>query len=192
MTMMLVPSLSRALLRTCAPLSHTLRRSFAAAASKEQLQPFEPSKWFPDITDATFRSQLTKIREIENDVLESVNQKEEFIDWAQWKKEIYYPGLVDDLKTLYDATPIPNVEEETKAMDKKIDEIFEPIVQELTVLAKESESQIADLEKRIEDLSFLRDNLAEIPIDEFLEKYPAIQKSIEEDVINNKWFVNDN
>ncbi|PXF48543.1 ATP synthase subunit d, mitochondrial [Gracilariopsis chorda] len=189
---MIVSSVLRGVLRSRAPILHTARRSYAAATTKEnEIQSFDPSQWFPQFSDTAVRSELSKIRDIESELMQALDVKEVPIDWEQWNIQIKYPGLVDELKSLYEATPVPDIAETKKAIDDEIEAVFQPIIEEFSKMAKEAEAETAELEKRCEEITYLRDNIANLTVDEFLDKYPAVKKSIEDDIANNRWFVRD-
>lgn len=189
---MIVSSVARGVLGARAPFLHIARRSFAAAAATEnEIQSFDPNQWFPQFSDSAVRSELSKIRDIESELMQALEVKEIPIDWDHWNTQIKYPGLVDELKSLYENTPVPDVTETRKAIDEQIDSVFQPIIDGFSKMAKEAEEETARLEKRCEEVTYLRDNLTELTVDEFLDKYPAVKKSIEDDIANNRWFVRD-
>ncbi|KAI0565568.1 ATP synthase D chain (ATP5H) [Gracilaria domingensis] len=183
--------LARAVLRARAPIAHNFRRSLAAAASDAEIQQLDPSKFFQEFSDSSVRTALSKMRDIEAELLQAIDVKDTPIEWDQWKAEISYPGLVDELKAAYDASPVPDVEDARRKADEEIQATFKPIIDEFTALAKESEAETAELEKECEELTFLKDNFADMTVDEFLDRYPTVKKSIEEDIANNKWFTRD-
>lgn len=170
-------------------------RAFASAAANKStgdLERFEPGEWFQDFSDPQIRSQLNKLREIENDVISTVSPKmEASLDWSEWESEIKYPGLVKELKAIHDKVPIPDVEAEKAQLAKKLDDIFTPIMAEFAQLAKDAEAETLELEKRASEITYLRDNLNKLTVDEFLEKYPSVKASIEDDIANNRWFINE-
>lgn len=170
-------------------------RAFASAAadkSTEELARFEPGEWFQDFSDPQIRSQLNKLRDLENDIISTVSPKmDTSLDWSEWESEIKYPGLVKELKAIHDKVPIPDVDEEKAQLSKKLDDIFNPIMAEFAQLAKEAEAETLQLEERANEVTYLRDNLNKLSVDEFLEKYPSVKASIEDDIANNRWFVNE-
>lgn len=157
----------------------------------EGLQPLEPTEWFPEFTDPAIRSQLLKLREIESELIAKVSTKGEPMDWAHWEKTVKSPGLVQELKKIHETTPIPDVEAEKAILTKNIDEVFDPIIAEFTQLAKDAEEETAKLEARAADVKYLRDNIRELTVEQFLEKYPKVKASIADDIANNRWFIRD-
>lgn len=161
----------------------------AAPKSIEDLKRFEPNKWFPEFKDPSIRNELNKIREMESDLITTVTTEVTPVDWEYWRSEIKHPGLVDDLKAIYDASPIPDVEAERARLQKSIEAAFNPILAELNQLSKDSEAETMALEKRAEEITYLRDNIKDLTVDEFLAKYPTVKASIEDDIANNRWYL---
>lgn len=154
----------------------------------EELPRFEPSEWFKSFDEAAIRSHLAKLRDIENDLLSSMSTKEEPLDWDHWNSVIKYPGLVDELKKIHESLPIPDVEEEKKRLVAATEATFAPMIAEFEKLAIEGEAETVELEKRAAEVTYLRDNVGELTVEEFLEKYPGVKASIEDDIANNRWF----
>lgn len=157
----------------------------------EDLPRLDPAKLFTEVDDTSIRTQLAKLREIENDLASQVALKQEPMDWAHWQSNIQFPGLVDELKKIHESIPVPNIEEEKRRIAKETEETFNPIIEEFAKLAKEAEEEMMTLEKRADDVTYLRDNIRELTVDEFLDKYPTVKASIEEDIANNRWLVTD-
>lgn len=168
-----------------------LSATAVSGSDNSSIEQFDPSKWFPEVKDLSIRAELNKIREHESEILSLLDQQSDPIDWDKWAQEISYPGLIDEMKKAYDAIPIPNFEEQAKESEAQIEQTFEPIIKKFEQIAKEKEEEIANLEKRIDETTFLRDNIENLTIDEFLEKYPTVKESIEKDIRENKWFVSD-
>ncbi|CAN8066469.1 unnamed protein product [Agarophyton chilense] len=182
--------LARGALRARPCITHNVRRSLAAAVTSEnEMEQFDPTKLFQEFSDSSVRSELSKIRDVEAELLQAISVKDAPIEWEQWKKEINYPGLVDELKSAYEAVPAPDVEDARKKADEQVTATFKPIIEELSALAQEAEAEAEELEKQCEEIAFLKDNFSEMPIDDFLEKFPTVKKSLEDDISNNKWFL---
>lgn len=168
------------------------RRGMAAVAEHIPDQSIDsPTELLKDFDDPGIRSELNQIHEAENELLQAVSVKADPIDWSHWNDQIKYPGLVDDMKEAFDAYPVPDMEEEKKKMIEKIDVVFKPIIDSFSSAIEASEAETKVLEERVEELKFLRDNLDELPLEEYLKRYPGIKKSLEEQIANNKWFLND-
>lgn len=155
----------------------------------EDLPRLNPAEFFKGLDDNAVRVQLSKLREIENELVSQMSTKEEPLDWAHWQSDVHFPGLVDELKEIHENIPVPNVEEEKKRLAMETEETFGPIIKEFTRLAEEAEEEMVALEKRAADVTYLRDNVRDLTVDEFLEKYPTVKASIEDDIANNRWFV---
>lgn len=155
----------------------------------DEYERFDPSKWLTDETAPQVRAELARIRQAEDEAIDAVTGEVPDIDWAMWKETIVYPGLVDELKAAYESVPVPDFETERERMHAEVNAAFEPLLAKLAKHAKEAEESSKMYKSRLEEISHLEKNLAEMPIDDFLEKYPAVRKTIEEDVKNNKWFV---
>lgn len=173
-------------LRTSATLS---AKKSDAPSDLASLKRFEPSEWFPEFTNPAIRGELNKLRDLEAELIATVDVKVAPIDWDAWEKQIRHPTLLKELKEIYATMPLPDVEAETAAMHAKIEETFKPIMSNLAEMAKKTEKEVEELEKRLGEVTFLEDNLKEMPIDEFLDRYPSVKKSIANDIENNKWFV---
>eukprot|EP00177_Eucheuma_denticulatum_P006356 GFKZ01011587.1.p1 GENE.GFKZ01011587.1~~GFKZ01011587.1.p1 ORF type:complete len:197 (+),score=46.12 GFKZ01011587.1:97-687(+) len=154
----------------------------------EEIPRFEPSEWFKSFDEAAIRGHLAKLRDIENELVSSMAAQEESIDWDHWKSVIKYPGLVDELKQIHESMPVPDAEEEKKRLAEAAEATFAPIIAEFEKLAMEGEAETVELEKRAAEVTYLRDNLGELTVEEFLEKYPGVKASIEDDIANNRWF----
>lgn len=143
---------------------------------------------FADHIDAAGRAELGKIRDIEDELVATVSTEHEPIDWEQWSKEIKHPGIVDELKVMHDGTPQMDTETERKRMQKVVEDTFNPMLDELSKLAAESEAEAKEYEQKAGEMDYLHDNISSMSIDEFLEKYPTVKESIEKDIENGKWF----
>lgn len=161
----------------------------AKATRMEDFKPLEPAEWFPEFEDAGVRTQLLKLREMENDLMATVSMNSEPVDWAHWEKTIKSPGLVQELKEIHENLAIPDIAAEKEKLAKNVKEVFDPIIAEFTKLAKESEDETAKLEARAAEVTYLRDNIRDLTVEEFLEKYPTVKASIEDDIANNRWFL---
>lgn len=150
---------------------------------------FDPSKWLSGEGAPQVRAELARIRQAEDEAIEAVTHEVPDIDWGSWQKEIAYPGLVDDLKAAHDSVPMPNFESERQRLQAEVNATFEPLLAKLKQHALDAEANAKAYKQRLEEISTLHDGVATMPIDEFLEKYPAVKKSIEDDVKSNKWFV---
>lgn len=187
----MLASFSRHLVRGPHGANRILIRSLAGAAESTDIKRFQPQEWFASFEDPIVRAELNKIREVENDLLQTVSAKTVPIDWSYWAEEIKYPGIVDELKEMHESTPVPDIESEQAKAEEQIESIFNPIIEEFSKLASEAEAETKELEKRAEEVAYLRENIKELSVDEFLEKYPTVKKSIEDDLANNRWFVRD-
>jgi ATP synthase D chain, mitochondrial (ATP5H) len=150
---------------------------------------FKPSEYFGDSTDKNVRAELQRIKVLEEEAIAAVTQEVPDIDWDYWRSQIRYPGLVDELKAAHDALPVPDVEKERERLMKAVEDVFNPLLAKIKQLALEAEESGKDLEKRLDEVNYLRDGMMDITIDEFLEKYPAVKKSIAKDVEMNRWLV---
>lgn len=144
---------------------------------------------FSDLLDPAGRAEIGKIRDIEDEMLNTVSAESEPIDWAAWKKEIQHPTIVDELKVMHDETPVVTGEAEKTRMQKVVEETFNPMLAELEKLTAEAEAEAAEYEKRAEEVAYLHDNINSLTVDEFLEKYPTVKQSIEKDIQEGKWFL---
>lgn len=164
-------------------------RALSAAAQMSEVQRLDPSTWFSDFDAASVRAELNQLREVENEIFQIINTKVVPVDWEYWAQEIKHPGIVSELKELHDNTPIPNIAEATAKSQQEIEDVFNPIIEEFQKITEAAREETAQLEEETRQYTFLRDNIGELPIDEFLAKYPSVTKSIEEDISNNKWFI---
>lgn len=180
------PSLVRAL---SADVSTALTAPPKKDVSVDEYERFDPSKWLSSESAPQVRAELARIRQAEDETIDAVTGEVPDIDWAMWQKTIAYPGLVDELKAAYESVPVPNFEAERERMHAEVNAAFEPLLAKLKKHATDAEANSKLYTKRLEEISHLESNVAEMPIDDFLEKYPAVRKSIEDDVKNNKWFV---
>lgn len=192
-TSIMFSSLVRSLVRrrsAVAPIASPLRQ-FSALSTTDALSPkVEDRESILEVfDDPSVRAELNKLREIESDLKNTLDAETAPIDWEHWAKQITYPHLVDEIKEIYESTPDPDIEHHMEIAKKKVNEIFDPMIAEYEALAKESESGTAELEKKLEEVTFLKNNFRNLSVEEFLEKYPAFRKSIEEDIKNNRWFV---
>lgn len=147
-----------------------------------------PTDMFADVADSAARVELSKIRDLEDEMVSSVSAEVEPIEWDQWRKDIRYPGLVDELKVLHDATPVPDVEAEKQRLQKIVEDTFNPMLVDLQQMAQDAEVEAQEFEKQADEMNYLHDNLREMSVDEFLEKYPSVKESIEKDIEGNRWF----
>lgn len=178
---------------TIVPISSPLRR-FCVAGSTDALSPNVDDREaiLKDFDEPAIRSELNKLREVENDIKSALDSRTTPIDWDSWRKEIAYPDFVDEVKEIYDSVPPLDVEEHKEKARKKVDEVFDPIISQYEALSKEAEAETIELEKKMDEVTFLRDNIQNLSVEEFLEKYPAVRKSLEDDIKNNRWFVDSN
>jgi ATP synthase D chain, mitochondrial (ATP5H) len=160
-----------------------------AAVAPEDYVRLNPADYFSDFEDSSVLAELGRLRAIEDEAIAVITQEVAPIDWDEWKKEIRYPGLVDELKAVHDAVPMPDVEKERERLVAVVRSAFEPVLATLKKLALDAEESSAHMQKRLEEVNYLHDNVAEIPIDEFLEKYPKVKEQIEDDIKNSRWFV---
>jgi len=159
--------------------------------SVSEFKRVNAAELFSEYIDPSARAELSKIRELEDEILSTASMEVPDIDWATWKAEINHPTLVDDLKVMHDATPLADGAAETARLTKVVEETFKPMLAELEQLAAEAETEAAVYEKKAAEISYLHDNVATLPIDEFLEKYPTVKKAIEKDIEEGKWFQDD-
>lgn len=143
---------------------------------------------FTDFDDVGLRSELNKLRDVENDLMAKVNETSPDIDWDHWRGVIKYPGVVDEMKVAYDSVPVADIPAEMEKARIQVDEVFDPMIKEYKEMAEEAEKETLRLEKSVEEVSFFRDNIKTLTVEEFLEKHPAMKKAIEDDVRNNKWY----
>lgn len=169
--------------------STTLTAPAHVSVSPDAYERFDPSKWLTDETDPHVRAELARIRQAEDDAIAFVTKDIPDIDWAAWKEEIQYPGLVDEMKAAHDAIPVPDFEAERERLLAEVNEVFEPFLAKLKKHALDAEESSKAYKERLEEITYLHDNITELPIDEFLAKYPAVKKTLEDDIVNNKWFV---
>lgn len=182
------PPLARAL-ATNVSTSLVAPEKAAKEVSVGEYERFDPSKWLSAESAPQVRAELARIRQAEDEAIDAVTGEVPDIDWGMWKKSIAYPGLVDELKAAYESVPVPNFDKERERMQAEVNAAFEPLLAKLAKHAKDAEASSKEFKIRLEEISHLEKNLADMPIDDFLEKYPAVRKSIEDDVKNNKWFV---
>lgn len=143
---------------------------------------------FADYVDNAARAELGKIRDIEEELMATASVEPEPIDWAHWRKEIKHPDIVDELKVIHEDTPPASADAEMARMQKVIEDTFNPMLVELQKAAAEAEAEAAEYEKQAEEMSYLHDNIADLTVDEFLEKFPTVKASIEKDLEQGKWF----
>lgn len=171
--------------------AQTTLRHFCAASNAGNVvtTTSEHDAILADFDNAGIRTELNKLRELETDLMSTLDEKTVPIDWDHWKNEISYPNLVEEVKQIYDDIPPVDIDQHLELAKKKVDEVFDPIIAEYEQVAKESEASAAALEKEIEKATFMRDNIKDLSVEEFLEKYPSFKKSVEDDILNNRWFV---
>lgn len=152
---------------------------------------FDASAWLQDEAEAdpAIRSELLRIRQAEDETIGALTKEVPEIDWEHWEETIDAPGLVAKLRKAYDEVPVPDMEEERQRLHKEIHDAFEPLLAKIKQHALDAEAQEKVYRKRLEEVSYLHDNINDIPLDEFLAKYPAVKKKLEDDIIENKWFV---
>ena len=172
--------------RTASRLAPT--RALSSTAPTES-QLLDPNSVFSEFDAASIRSEVNKLREIENEIYQTVSTPVAAVDWKQWESDIKYPEFVAELKELHDSTPEPDVAEETAKIQKEIEDVFDPIIAKFEKLAEESAQETAELEAEVAKFTDLRENITELPMDEFLDRFPTVKKSIEDDITNNRWFV---
>lgn len=148
-----------------------------------------PAEFFKEIDDNAVRAQLSKLREVENDIASQMRIEEEPLDWAHWQSSVQFPGLVDELKKIRESIKMPDIEEEMRVHEKKLEDTFGQIIVEFERMAEDAEEEMVALEKRAANITYLRDNVRDLTVDEFLEKYPTVKASIEDDIANNRWLV---
>jgi hypothetical protein len=175
--------------RPGAETSATLEPAKHTPTSPTEYVRFNPSDYFTNTEDKKLRADLQRIKALEDEAIAAVTQDTPDVDWDAWRAQIRYPGLVDELKVAYDAIPVPNVEAERERLTKAVEDKFNPLLQKIKMLALDSEASSKHLEKRLEEVTYLHDNIENLTVDEFLEKYPAVKASIEDDIKNDRWFV---
>lgn len=189
----MLASLAHSLVRrhnVIAPISAPLRRictttnSNAISANVDDHEAI-----LQDFDEPAIRTELNKLREVETDLKNTLDAKSAPVDWEHWRKEIAYPGLVDEVKEIFDAMPPIDIEEQKEKAEKQVNDVFDPIIAHYETLSKEAEAEVAELEKKLDEVTFLRDNISNLSVQEFLEKYPAVKKALEDDIKNNRWFV---
>lgn len=156
-----------------------------------QTERFNPADWFQEFQDPQIRSQLNSLRELENDAINRVSADPINVNWDEWESSVKHPGLVKELKEIHENAPVPDVAAEKELFAKNLDELFDPIIAEFAKLGKEAEESVVELEQRASEVSFMRDNIETLTVDEFLERYPTVKASIEDDIANNRWFVSE-
>lgn len=180
---------SRAFCTAPAKVSTTLDAVPYTKQSMGDHARFDPSQWLTNETDPSVRSELTRIRQAESETIAALSKDVPDIDWDHWESQIDAPGLVAKLKKAYSEVPILNMDEERERMQKEIREKFEPLLMKVEAHAIEAGENEKLYKKRLEEVRHLHDNLEEIPLEDFLAKYPAVKKSLEDDILKNKWFV---
>lgn len=177
--------------RRLSPIGKTLRKASTAASNQmtTEMEHLEPEKYFAEMDDANVKSHMNKLRNAENDLLTAINAKAAPLDWDAWKKDIKYPGLVDELKQIYDDIPVPDIKAEQEKARQHVDNIFDPIIKDYEQVAEEAEKDTVELEKEVQEYTQVRDNIRNISLEDFLKKYPSVTKDIEQDVENNRWYV---
>lgn len=166
--------------------------SSTSGNSLSEFKRVNASELFSEYIDPSARAELGKIRDLEDEILTTASMEVSDIDWTSWKKEINHPTIVDDLKVMHDATPLADGEAEKVRLQKVVEETFKPMLAELEQLTTAAESEAAEYEKKAAEISYLHDNVANMPVDDFLEKYPTVKKAIEKDIQEGKWFQDDN
>lgn len=159
------------------------------ATSPDAFERFDPSKYLAEETAPSVKAELQRIRAAEDEAIANVTAEIPEVDWESWRKDIGYAGLVDELKAAHDAVPVPDVESERQRLQKAVFDAFNPLLAKLKEQALEAEANSKVYADRLEEIKHLHDNVADMPIDEFLAKYPAVRKSIEDDIQENRWFV---
>lgn len=159
------------------------------AVDESAIDAIGPDQLAKEFDDSKIRSELAKLRQTEAELMAQLDKPSVSIDWDKFSENIKFPGLIDELKQIYESTEPPNVDEEKAKAAAQIESVFNPIIEQYDTLAKEAEEDTLKLEKEMEEINFMRDNIKDMPIDEFLKKYPSVKKSVEDDIANNKWFV---
>lgn len=167
---------------TLAPVAHQPK-------TPEAYERFDASKYLSEESAPAVQAELQRIRAAEDDAIATITEEIPEIDWEAWRKDIGYPGLVDELKAAHDAVPVPNVDAERERLQKTVYDTFNPLLAKLKKHAQDAEANSKVYADRLEEITYLHDNVGEMPVDEFLAKYPAVRKSIEDDIEHNRWFV---
>lgn len=163
--------------------------SGAIPGAEKSIDVVAPEQFLSDLDDASVRSELGKLRQTESELMSQIEASPVSIDWDHWKDTIRYPGLVDEVKQIFDEIKTPDLEEEKKEADAHIESVFNPIIEHYDQLVKEAEEETQRIKKELEETEFIRDNIETLSAEEFLKKHPSMKKSIEDDIANNKWFV---
>lgn len=161
-------------------------RNLSTTAVEESKSPAQLMEQFDS---SEVRTELSKLRDAESDLMTQLKATDVTIDWEQWKRDIKYPGLVDELKKEYESGEQHNLEEDQKLMTKELNALFDPIISQYEKMALDAEEDTAHIEKQLEQVEYMRDNIDNMPLDEFFKRYPKIKQSIEKDVVDNKWFI---
>lgn len=191
--MTLLPSVLRNLAREshhfskyALPIRHL---SAIAPESEKSFDVVASERFLSDFDDVSVRAELSKLRQAETELMGQVESSAVTIDWDHWKKAIRYPGLVDEVKQIFDEIKTPDLEQEKKEAEAHIESVFNPIIEHYDQLVTEAEEETQKLEKDLGEAEFIRDNIQDLSSEEFLKRNPSLKKSIEDDVANNKWFV---
>lgn len=183
---MLAPSLRLLASRAPARGSATTLRALSTSLSAEAGSPAE---LIETMDEAEVRTELSKLRDSENELMSALKRDPVEIDWAHWKSQIAYPGLVDDLQKEYETEVESDIEADIEGAEKEINSLFDPIIAQYDKMATEAEQDTIEIEKQLADVTFIRDNIKDLSLEEFFNKYPKIKENIEKDIIENKWFV---
>lgn len=160
-------------------------RQMSTAAIEEAKSP---EQLIESYDDAEVRTELSKLRDAESDLMSQIKTSDVTIDWDSWKKDIKYPNLIDDMKKEYEAASTPSIEDDKTAMLKQVDSLFDPIIEQYDTMAKDAEEETLKLEEQLKEIQFVKDNIKDLSLEEFFKRYPTVLKSIEDDISQNKWF----
>jgi len=105
-----------------------------------------------------------------------------------WKATISYPGIVDEIKSVYDKFEPPSYEAHFQEWQAKINEEYKPVLAEVTKMAEDAEAYKASIEKEMAKTEDLLANIKTMTVEEYLEKNPKVRADIEEDLKNDRWF----
>ncbi len=141
------------------------------------------------MSDQTVKSDLARIRAAEDEAVASVSGSVPEIDWGAWKEEIAYPGIVDEMKAVHDSIPVPDFSAERDRLQALVREEFEPMLAAIEQAAADSEANSKQYEGRLVEMTALDKGLKDITMEEYLEKYPEVKKSIADDMAAHKWLV---
>lgn len=196
-TTTMLASIARQLTRTprrLLPIAATHARNLTSAVATNDapasgVQVLEPEKYFSEFDDSSLRLEMKKLRDSENEAIKAYNVKVVPVDWDHWRSEITYPGLVDELKEIYDSAPMPDYEEEQVKARNHVIKVFDPIIEHYEKVAEQSKIDAIEIDKQLKECAEVRDNIKTLSVEDFLKKFPSIKKSVQDDVANNRWYV---